>query len=153
MILGLDVGDRRVGVAASDGSGLLARPVFTLHRTSSGREDVRSVARLARKHGAVAVVVGLPLHMSGDESPQAAKTRQFAEALAAKAGLPVHFWDERLSSHAAEEILRAQGAEPEERKARLDEVSAAVILQGFLDARRAESGGNADAQARVDERL
>lgn len=147
-ILGLDIGDRRIGVAVSDGLGLTAQPVFTLHRTSNAREDIRSIARLARKHGAEEIVAGLPLHMSGDLSPQAVKAKKFAEELAAKTGLPLHLWDERLSSHAADELLKQQGRSPEERKALIDQTAAAIILQDFLHARSesvtktlAESGG------------
>lgn len=135
-ILGLDIGDRRIGIALSDGLGLTAQPMFTLHRTSNPKEDLRSLARMVRKHEVEELVVGLPLHMTGEESPQAKKTRAFANQLAEKTGLPLHLWDERLSSYEADQILKRSISDPAQRKALLDQVSAAVILQGFLDARR-----------------
>jgi putative Holliday junction resolvase len=133
-ILGLDIGDKRIGVAVSDGLGLTAQPVFTLHR-STPHNDIRSIARLARKHHATAIVAGHPLHLSGDLSPQAKKNQRFAEELAKHTGLPLHLWDERLSSQAAHEILNTSGFGTAGRKEVIDQVAAAVILQGFLDAR------------------
>jgi putative holliday junction resolvase len=134
-IMGLDIGDRRIGVAISDGLGLTAQPVFTLHR-SNPREDIRSIARLTRKHEATAIVAGLPLHMSGDLSPQAQKSQAFAQELAERTGLALYFWDERLTSHAAHEILDVSGFGTTGRKAVIDQVAAVLILQGFLDAQR-----------------
>ncbi|MBS1815119.1 MAG: Holliday junction resolvase RuvX [Acidobacteria bacterium] len=138
-IMGLDIGDRRIGIAISDGLGLTAQPLFTLHRTSSSREDVRSIARMVRKHAVAEIVVGLPLHISGEESPQAVKTRKFAQELAERVQLPMHFLDERLTSHAVDELMKQGGRNSHERKALVDQMAAALILQGFLD-ERASSG-------------
>ena len=111
--LGLDVGSRRIGVAVSDELGLTAQPVLTLERRGSGpanrREDLRSLARLCRRFAVAGIVVGNPLHLSGESSPRAAKTQAFAAELGELTGLPIHLWDERLTTHAAHEILYEAG--------------------------------------------
>ena len=132
-ILGLDIGDKRIGVAVSDGLGLTAQPVFTLHR-SRPAEDLRSLARMARKHKATAIVAGLPLHLSGELSAQARKAKSFAEDLATKTKLPLHFWDERLTTHAAHELLNAANYGTANRHLIVDQVAAVLILQGWMDA-------------------
>ncbi|MCL2660282.1 MAG: Holliday junction resolvase RuvX [Acidobacteriaceae bacterium] len=140
-ILALDVGDRRIGIALSDALGCTAQPLLTLHRTSL-RADVKSVARLVRKHEVAEIVVGNPLYMSGDQSPQAAKAQAFAEQLAeAIAPVPIRLWDERLTTTEAHRHLDAAGVPGgqqgrAERKQIIDQVAAVLILQGFLDARR-----------------
>jgi putative Holliday junction resolvase len=131
--LGLDVGDRRIGVAVSDALGLTAQPVLTLHRTGR-RADMRSLLRLLRKHGCAAIVVGNPLYMSGDLSPQAIKTQEFARRLGDESGLPVHLWDERLTTTEAHRHLHAAGRAGIDHRAVVDQVAAVLILQGFLDA-------------------
>ena len=144
-VLGLDVGDRRIGVAISDGLGYTAQPLFTLHRTGRKgdlKKEVKWIGRLMRKHGATEVVVGNPLHMSGDLSPQAVKAQAFAEALRAEFGVTVHLWDERLTSVAANEILDESGyARGAERKKVIDQVAAVVILRGWLEVRGKKVGG------------
>ena len=134
--LALDVGSKRIGVAVSDELGLTAIPVMTLLRKRNPKDDLRSLARLSRKFDCVGIVVGDPLHLSGEASAQAAKTRQFGEELAVLAGLPVHFWDERLTSREAHAILYAAGKSRQEHKPLVDQVAATLILQSFLDARR-----------------
>jgi putative holliday junction resolvase len=134
--MGLDVGSKRIGVAVSDELGLLAQPVMTLNRKRNPREDMRSLARTCRKHGCVGIVVGNPLHMSGESSAQAEKIQVFARELAELAQLPLHLWDERLTSRAAHEILYAAGKSREEHKPLVDQVAATLILQSFLDAQR-----------------
>lgn len=131
--LGLDVGNRRVGVAVSDELGLTAQPVLTLERKSNPREDLRSLARLARRFGVAGIVVGLPLHLSGEESPQAKKTRAFAEELGKLTGLPVHFEDERLTTEAAHAVLYEAGRVRQAHRRVVDQVAAVLILQGFLE--------------------
>src|ERR1700761_3596677 len=96
-LMGLDVGNRRIGVAVSDALGLTAQPVLTLVRTNR-RQDLRSLARLVRKYDCREIVVGNPLYMSGDQSPQAEKTQAFAQLVADETHLPVHLWDERLTT-------------------------------------------------------
>ncbi|MDE3200850.1 MAG: Holliday junction resolvase RuvX [Acidobacteriota bacterium] len=130
--LAIDFGAKRIGVAVSDPLGLTAQPVMTLERRRNPREDLRSLARLARKHDVAGIVVGLPLHMSGDESPRAAKTRAFAQKLGALSGLPIHLWDERLTSEEAHQILYKAGHKRQEHKEIVDQVAAALILEGFL---------------------
>lgn len=131
--LALDVGNRRIGVAVSDELGLTAQPVLTLERHSQRREDLRSLARLCRRFGVAGVVVGNPVHLSGEPSPQAAKTQAFANELGALTGLPVHFWDERLTTHEAHHILYASGRPRQQHRRVVDQVAATLILQSFLD--------------------
>ena len=141
-LMGLDVGDRRIGVAVSDALGLTAQPVLTLVRTNR-RQDVKSLRRLLRKHDCAEIVVGNPLYMSGDQSPQAAKAQSFAEILREETGLPVHLWDERLTTTEAHRHLHAAGRAAPEHRAVVDQVAAVLILQSFLDARarKRETGG------------
>ena len=119
-VLGLDVGDRRIGVAVSDELGLTAQPVLTL----------------VRKYGCAQVVVGNPLYMSGDISPQALKAQAVAQSLQQETGVTVTLWDERLSTTEAHRHLDAAGRLPADRRAVIDQVAAVLILQSFLDSRR-----------------
>ena len=134
--MGLDVGDRRIGVAVSDPLGLTAQPVLTLVRTNR-RQDLKSLMRLIRKYGCTGIVVGNPLYMSGDQSPQAAKAQAFAQTLRDETGLPIHLWDERLTTTEAHRHLHAAGRPGSEHRAVIDQVAAVLILQSFLDARAA----------------
>jgi len=131
--LGLDVGSRRIGVAVSDELGLTAQPVLTLERHNSGREDLRSLARLCRRFAVAGIVVGNPIHLSGESSPRAAKTQAFAAELGELTGLPIHFWDERLTTREAHEILYKAGHERQKHRKVVDQVAATLILQSFLD--------------------
>jgi putative Holliday junction resolvase len=138
-VVGFDVGDRRIGIAVSDPLGYTAQPLFTLHRTNK-RADMKAVARVLRKHDVVEAVVGNPLHMSGDQIPQAAKAQAFAEELRAEFGLTVHLWDERLTTAEAHRHLDAGGhAAGRGRKGIIDQVAAVLILQAFLDGRAARA--------------
>src|ERR1700744_581860 len=141
-VMALDVGKARVGVALTDPLGYTAQPLLTVWRKGRG-EDLRSLLRLIRKHEVTEIVVGNPLHMSGDVSPWAAKVQQFAEELRARSGLPVHLWDERLSSVAAHEILDEAGHNRRGRKYVIDQVAAVVILRGWMESKEqaaAQSG-------------
>ncbi|QAA75987.1 MAG: Putative pre-16S rRNA nuclease Yqg [Candidatus Bipolaricaulis sibiricus] len=131
-VLGLDIGDRRVGIALSDETGTIASPHGVYTRRSPG-EDVHHLAQLAREAGAVALVVGLPLHMDGTEGEQVAKTRALAEAVARDAGLPVHYVDERLTSSEADRAMVEGGLSRRARRERSDTLSAVLILQAWLD--------------------
>lgn len=131
-VLGLDIGDRRVGIALSDETGTIASPHGVYTRRSPG-EDVHHLAQLAREAGAVALVVGLPLHMDGTEGEQVAKTRALAEAVARDAGLPVHYVDERLTSAEADRAMVEGGLSRRARRERSDTLSAVLILQAWLD--------------------
>jgi putative Holliday junction resolvase len=144
-VMALDVGKVRVGVALSDPLGYTAQPLLTLWRKSRG-EDFRSLMRLIRKHEVSEIVVGNPLHMSGDVSPWATKVHEFAEELRVRSGLPVQLWDERLSSVAAHEILDEAGHDKRGREYVIDQVAAVVILRGWMEARE-------DAAARAAQEL
>ena len=133
-VLGFDVGDRRIGVAISDPLGYTAQPLLTLHRTNR-KADMKSVGRLLRRHGVTEAVVGNPLYMSGDISPQAIKAQSFVEDLRAEFGLEVHLWDERLTTTQAHRHLDEAGHAAMGRKGIIDQVAAVLILQSFLDAR------------------
>jgi putative Holliday junction resolvase len=140
-ILGFDVGDRRIGLALSDPLGYTAQPLFTLHRGKL-RDDLKSIARVLRKHAPITeAVVGNPLYMSGDQSPQAARAQAFAQALRDEFPLTVHLWDERLTTTEAHRHLdalghsRAPNSEGVGRKKIIDQVAAVLILQAFLEAR------------------
>lgn len=138
-LLGLDFGDRRIGVAVSDELGLTAQPVLTLVRKNA-KQDLKSLGRLLRKFSCSAIVLGNPLYMSGDLSPQASKTHFFAATLREAFALPVHLWDERLTSAEAHRHLHAAGRPASEHRAVVDQVAAVLILQSFLDAHRSGSG-------------
>lgn len=134
-LLGLDFGSRRIGVAVSDELGLTAQPVLTLVRKNI-KLDLKSLGRILRKYGCTAIVLGHPLHMSGDVSPQAAKTQAFAELLREAFSLPIHLWDERLTSSEAHRHLEAAGRPASSHRDVVDQVAAVLILQSFLDAHR-----------------
>jgi putative Holliday junction resolvase len=149
-VMALDVGKVRVGVALSDPLGYTAQPLLTLWRKSRG-EDMRSLLRLIRKHEVVEIIVGNPLHMSGDVSPWATKVQEFAEELRKRSGLPVTLWDERLSSVAAHEILNEAGHDSRNRKYVIDQVAAVVILRGWMEAKEEAAARAALKQSGRDE--
>lgn len=136
--LALDIGNRRIGVAVSDELGLTAQPLLTLERRARGREDLRSLARLCRRFGVAGLVVGNPLHLSGEPSPQAAKNQAFAKELGVLTGLPIHLWDERLTSREAHQILYAAGHRRQSHRKVVDQVAATLILQSFLDEKQSD---------------
>jgi putative holliday junction resolvase len=131
--LALDVGSKRIGVAVSDELGLIAQPVLTLERRRNAREDLRSLARLARRFEVAGIVVGNPLHLSGELSPRAAKTQTLAAELGELTGLPIHLWDERLTTREAHQILYEAGHARQEHRRVVDQVAATLILQSFLN--------------------
>jgi putative pre-16S rRNA nuclease len=133
--LGLDVGSKRIGVAVSDELGLTAQPVLTLERRRNPRDDLRSLARLTRRFGVSGLVVGHPLHLSGDRSPRAARVEGFAAKLGEFTGLPVTLWDERLTTREAHRILYEAGHERQQHRSVVDQVAATLILQSFLESR------------------
>lgn len=129
-ILGLDVGDKRIGVALANG--LLAIPLTVLDR--AGEEaDMEKLLALAREHGAERIVVGLPLLMNGSIGMQAEKVLAFSQALSEHVDIPVDTWDERLSTVSAERLLLDTGMKREKRKGKRDAMAAAIILQAYLD--------------------
>ena len=140
-ILGIDYGERRVGLAVSDPTGMLAGPLETLHRRRGKRPPVHRVAEIARQHEAAAVVVGLPLGLDGEENEWCREVRSFGEALASRIGVPVHFEDERLTSVVAQKAIQQSGLGRVKRreKERVDRAAAVLILQRWLDGTRRES--------------
>lgn len=132
--VGIDPGDARIGVAASDPSGFLATPVETVRR---GSGDVRRLAAIVAETEAIEVVVGLPRSLSGREGPSAVKVREFAARLARRVHpLPVRLCDERLTTVSAESMLREQGRHGAKRRAVVDQAAAVLILQTALDTER-----------------
>lgn len=131
--LGLDVGERRIGVALSDPLGITAQRLTVITRQEPGR-DLDAVAALANEHEVNAVVVGLPLMMRGEAGPQAKLVAEFAEALKDKVACPVRLWDERLTTVQGERALLEAGASRQDRKRLIDQVAAQLILQSYLDA-------------------
>ena len=131
-ILGVDYGDVRTGVAVSDPLGITAQPREMVRQKDPARAAGR-VAEIAREVEASEIVVGLPLNMNGKEGPRAKKAREFGALVEEAAKLPVTYWDERLTSMQAAEILKGRGAR--KRKAKIDVISAQLILQSYLDAK------------------
>ena len=140
--LALDVGERRIGVALSDETATLASGLDTVTRVGP-RKDAKAIADIVRKHDPAAVIVGLPLNMDGTAGAQAEKVRAFVEGLKRHIGVPIVERDERLTTVEAHEILRKSGVAWGQRAALLDKVSAVVILQEYLDERRAPRTGPA----------
>lgn len=138
---GLDVGSKTVGVAVSDALGITAQPVTTLRRTNL-RADLTELRRLAEHHGVEHAVVGLPLNMDGSEGPSAVEARRFGDAVARTLGIPVEYWDERLTTAAANRMLLEADLSRARRRTVVDQVAAALILQGWLDARHATAPGD-----------
>ncbi len=134
--LGLDIGDRYIGIAISDPTGTIARPLQTLEHRSA-RADFAAIASLVEEYDVDAVVVGMPLSLDGSVGDQARRVARYAEGLASDLDVPVIGWDERFSTAAAEEILLKTRKEGARRRARangeIDAIAAAVILQSYLD--------------------
>jgi putative holliday junction resolvase len=133
-ILGLDVGARRIGMAVSDPLGITAQGIETLQRKNK-RTDFAELQRVIRDHSVVEIVVGLPLRMSGAEGTQSEKMQLFAQDLRKRCGLPVHLWDERLTSAEANRLLRETEISIERRGKAVDRMAAILILQGWMEHR------------------
>ena len=137
-ILGVDYGQRRVGLAVSDPTGIIATPLSVVEVTSDG-EAVRRVADTARAVEAEKVVVGLPISLSGTEGPMAAKVRAFVAELAKRVAIPVETWDERLTTSLVERMLVDADVSRQRRRQVRDKLAAQVLLQGYLDRLQAET--------------
>lgn len=131
-LLGLDLGDKTIGVASCDPARMVATPVTTIRRKKF-TEDARELARLAAERRAVGFVLGLPRNMDGTEGPRAQSTRAFARNLSRITPLPVAFWDERLSTAAMDRSLIEIDTSRAKRAAKIDESAATFILQGAID--------------------
>jgi putative Holliday junction resolvase len=133
--LGLDVGERRTGVAISDAQGLLAFPLSVIDHKND-EAAIAEVIRLAQEYQVELIVVGLPYSLDGALGRQAEKVKAFSERLGQGIGVDVQLWDERLSTVAAERSMIEAGTKRGKRKQQRDAVAAAFILQGFLDSPR-----------------
>jgi putative Holliday junction resolvase len=133
-VLGLDVGARRIGVAISDPLGITAQGLETLHRKNR-KYDLQFLNRIIREYKVEEIVVGLPLRMSGAEGIQAEKIHAFADDLRKHFKLPVHLWDERLTSAEANRLLRETDLSIEKRGQAVDRMAANLIRQGWMEAR------------------
>lgn len=132
-MLGLDVGARRIGVAVSDPLGITAQGLETIHRKNK-RTDLAALEQVIREYSVVEIVVGYPLRMSGVEGTQSAKMDLFAEDLRKRFKLPVHLWDERLSSAQANRLLRETDMSIKRRGQVVDQMAAVLILQNWMEA-------------------
>jgi putative Holliday junction resolvase len=133
-ILGLDVGSRRIGIAVSDPLGITAQGLETLQRRNK-RYDFEYLQRVIQDYDVREIVVGLPLRMSGAEGTQSEKMQGFAEDLRKRFRLPVHLWDERLTSAEANRLLRETDLSIEKRGKAVDRMAAVLILQGWMESR------------------
>jgi len=130
--VGLDVGDKRIGVAVSDPLGWTAQPLTVIQRSGIAK-DIAALREATKDIEVERVVAGLPLEMNGEEGTQAARVRRFCQALAETTGLEVIYQDERLTTVQSERLLQTAGVRRERRKGLLDKMAAALILQSWLD--------------------
>lgn len=131
-LIGLDIGDRRIGIAISDPLGYTAAGLETIERTNRDN-DVRRIADLAQRHGAIEIVVGLPYNMDCSTGDQAEKVKSFCKRLARATGLPIIYEDERLTTISAIRTLTVQGVKTGKNRDLVDKQAAAIILQKYLD--------------------
>ncbi|UCE43088.1 MAG: Holliday junction resolvase RuvX [Candidatus Aminicenantes bacterium] len=135
-ILGIDYGDRKIGLAISDQLGITAQPLIS-YRRKTEKEDAAYFKRVVSEYEIKEVIVGLPLRMDGSSGTRAEKTQEFARWLEQILGLPVNFWDERLTTKQASKILSQQKISPKAKKNIEDQVSAVIILSTYLESKRA----------------
>jgi len=131
-VLALDYGKRRIGLAVSDELGLTAQGLETFQRTRV-RDDVEGLAKIAAEYGVSLIVMGDPLHMSGRQGRQSENVREFAARLEKRTGLPVRFWDERLTTAEAERVLKESGVSSRKRAQAVDRLAAVILLESYLE--------------------
>ena len=131
-VLALDFGKRRIGLALSDELGITAQGLETLERTRI-REDIARLSKLIVEKNVSLLLMGNPLHMSGHAGRQTEYARDFAHRLTSATGIPVEFWDERLTSVQAERVLRESGISIQKRAAAVDQLAAVILLESYLD--------------------
>ena len=131
-VLGLDVGDKRIGLALSDSGGVLASPLTIIKRTAES-EDIEAILKVAKESEIERIIVGLPRLMNGDVGPQAQKVQTFVEALRSYTDIPIEFRDERLTTVTAVRLKQETSSKKKNRKIRYDAMAAAVILQDYLE--------------------
>ena len=134
-IMGLDIGDKTIGVAVSDIMGLTAQGVTTIKRVGK-KKDIEEIKKIIAERQVNKIVSGLPKNMNGTVGAQGEKVQKFCELLKAETNLPIEFWDERLSTVAAERSLIEGNVRREDRKKVIDMLAAVIILQGYLDLQR-----------------
>ncbi len=132
-IIAFDIGDKRIGVAASDPFNTYALPGTTYFRTRNADADAQALAEIVREKDAGLIVCGLPLNFDGTESVQTEKTRRFVELLKSKTSVPIVYEDERFTTMEAERVLIAGGVRRENRKRSVDSIAASYILEGYLN--------------------
>ena len=130
----MDVGARRIGLAISDPLAITAQGLDTIHRQNK-RRDLAQLERVIRQHDVAEIVMGLPLRMSGAQGIQAEKMQAFAEEIRRRFKVPVHLWDERLTSAQANRLLRETDMSIQRRGAVVDQMAAVLILQSWMDAK------------------
>ncbi len=138
-ILGLDLGDKRIGVALSDPLGWTAQGLDVIPGAGGAKSDIKKIKEITQKYEVEKVVVGLPLNMDGSPGPRAEKARAFAGRLARVLGLPVELWDERLTTVEAERLLIEADMKRAKRRQVIDKMAAVLILQNYLDAASRDS--------------
>jgi len=134
-ILALDLGKKRIGLALSDELGVTAQGLETLQRTNI-REDLARLADLASGHGVTLILMGNPLHMSGNSGRGSEHAREFGARLEAVTGIPIQLWDERLTTVQAQRVLRESGISIEKRAKAVDRLAAVILLESYLDSRQ-----------------
>ena len=136
-ILGLDVGEKRIGAALSDPEGILATPLMVIDRERV-ESDSKALLDLVRQYSVARIVVGLPYSLDGSVGRQAEKVKDFIDWLSQHSEIPVETWDERFSTVAAEHLMVEAGMKRKKRKERVDAMAAALILQSYLDRMRTQ---------------
>jgi putative holliday junction resolvase len=131
-VLGIDVGDRRIGLALSDSGGILASPLTIVEHTSE-KGDIEAILKIAREREAERIIIGLPRLMNGDVGPQAQKVQTFTEAMRSNTQIPIEYRDERLTTVTAQRLHQESGSRKKKGIIRYDAMAAAVILQDYLE--------------------
>jgi putative Holliday junction resolvase len=139
VVLALDLGKKRIGIAVSDELGITAQGLPTLERRNK-RTDLAVLRALVKERGVTEILMGNPLHMSGTAGRQSEWAREFAAALEKFTGVPVKMWDERLTTAEASRVLRQSGIGIEKRAAAVDRLAAVILLQSYLDSSHARTG-------------
>ena len=134
-VLALDLGKRRIGLALSDALGITAQGLETLERTNI-RADLARLKQIISEYNVSRILIGYPLHMGGQEGRQAEHAREFGARLQTATGLPVEFWDERLTTVEAQRVLRQSGISIEKRAKAVDRLAAVILLESYLDSHR-----------------
>ena len=145
--MALDLGKKRIGLALSDPLGVTAQGLETFERTRI-RDDMAGLKAIAEQHGVTLLLMGNPLQMSGEESKQSEKAREFGERLRVETGLPVEYWDERYTTVVAHQVLSERRMTLEKRKARVDKIAAMILLEDYLEHRRYQNATEENEEQR-----